>query len=159
MANVPRWYMARQAPRGCRAVGAARRAAHTCDVLRGCRPCARGTTPYCAVRFFHPCLFLFSLFVWKLNPRPSVLDEHTRLKMSSSLYLSPGNRLQGKGKDGLPFGCHIFLPGFEGDELARLVFSGTRSPLFPNSDELVAFWYDSRHSDYDEVDLASLPMV
>lgn len=88
-----------------------------------------------------------------------MLDDHTRLKVSSSLYLAPGNRLQGKGKDGFPFGCHIFLPGFEGDELARLVFSGTRSPLFPNSDELVAFWYDGRHSDYDEVDLASVPMV
>ena len=74
--------------------------------------------------------------------------------MSSSLYLAPGSHLQ---KGGLPLGCHIFLPGIEGDELARLVFSGARSPLFPDSDELVAFWYDSRHSDYDDVDLASMP--
>ena len=77
--------------------------------------------------------------------------------MSSSLFLAPSNRPQGKG--GLPFGCHLFLPGLEGDELARLVFSGARSPLFPDSDELVAFWYDSRHSDYDDVDLASMPAV
>jgi hypothetical protein len=77
--------------------------------------------------------------------------------MSSSLYLDPGSHLQSKGK--LPLGCHIFLPGIEGDELARLVFSGARSPLFPDSDELVAFWYDSRHSDYDDVDLASMPAV
>ena len=107
-----------------------------------------------------PCFYflsVFTLFVGILNPRPTVLDEHTKLKMPSSLYLAPGSRPQGKG--GLPFGCHIFLPGLEGDELARLVFSGARSPLFPNSDELVAFWYDSRHADYDEVDLASLPTV
>jgi len=31
--------------------------------------------------------------------------------------------------------------------------------LFPNSEELVAFWYDSRDSDYDDVDLASMPIV
>jgi hypothetical protein len=77
--------------------------------------------------------------------------------MSSSLYLAPTQRPQGKG--GFPVGCHIFLPGPEGDELARLVFSGARSPLFPNSEELVAFWYDSRDSDYDNVDLASMPIV
>ena len=88
--------------------------------------------------------------------RPSALDERTRFKRSSSLFLSPAHRLQGKG--GLPFGCHLSLPG-RGDELARLVFSGTRSPLFPNSDELVAFWYDGRLWDYDDVDLASTPIV
>ena len=77
--------------------------------------------------------------------------------MSSSLYLAPDGRPQGKG--GLPFGCHMFLPGLESDELARLVFSGVRSPLFPNSDELVGFWYDSRYADYDDVDLTSMPTV
>lgn len=71
--------------------------------------------------------------------------------------MTPANRLQGMGA--LPFGCHLFLPGPQGDELARLVFSGTRSPLFPNSDELVAFWYDGRHSDYDDVDCATMPIV
>ena len=89
--------------------------------------------------------------------RPSALDERTRFQTSSSLYPAPANRLQGKG--GVPSGCHLFLPGPQGDELARLVFSGTRSPLFPNSDELVAFWYDGRHWDYDEVDFASTPIV
>jgi hypothetical protein len=89
--------------------------------------------------------------------RPSALDEHTRFQTSSSLSLPPSHRLQGKG--GLPFGCHLFLPGPRSDELARLVFSGTRSPLFPNSDELVAFWYDGRLWDYDDVDLASTPIV
>ena len=88
--------------------------------------------------------------------RPSALDERTRFQRSSSLFL-PHTSLQGKG--GLPFGCHLFLPGPPGDELARLVFSGNRSPLFPNSDELVAFWYDGRLWDYDDVDLASMPIV
>jgi len=95
--------------------------------------------------------------VLRLIARPSTLDEHARLKMSSSLYLTPTQRPPGKG--GFPFGCHIFLPGPEGDELGRLVFSGARSPLFPNSEELVAFWYDGRESDYDDVDLASMPIV
>jgi hypothetical protein len=84
------------------------------------------------------------------------LDEHTKLKTSSSLY-APTNLPQGKGS--LPFGCHLFLPGPEGNELARLVFSGARSPLFPHSDEIVAFWYDSRHLDYDDIDFASTPTV
>jgi hypothetical protein len=84
--------------------------------------------------------------------RPSALDNHTERQQSSSLY-SLGD------KGGSSFGCHLFLPGPEGDELARLVFSGTRSPLFPDSDELVAFWYDSRHWEYDDVDLASLPAI
>jgi hypothetical protein len=53
----------------------------------------------------------------------------------------------------------MFLPGLESDELARLVFSGVRSPLFPNSDELVGFWYDNRYAEYDDVDLASMPTV
>jgi hypothetical protein len=39
-----------------------------------------------------------------------------------------------------------FPPGAPG-------FSGTRSPLFPNSDELVAFWYDGCVWDYDDADL------
>ena len=52
-------------------------------------------------------------------------------------FREPANRLQGKGD--VPFGCHLFLPGPQGDELARLEFSGTRSPLFSKSDELVAF--------------------
>ena len=89
--------------------------------------------------------------------RPSALDERTRFQRSSSLFPAPTHRLQGKG--GLPFGCHLFLPGPRDDELARLVFSGTRSPLFPNSDELVAFWYDGRLWDYDDVDLTSTPIV
>ena len=89
--------------------------------------------------------------------RPSDLGERTKFQRSSSLFPASTHRLQGKG--GLPFGCHLFLPGLRGDELARLVFSGTRSPLFPNSDELVAFWYDSRLWDYDDVDLTSMPIV
>ncbi len=97
------------------------------------------------------------LILSETGNRPSAFDERTRFQRSSSLYLPPTNRLQGIG--GLPFGCHLSLPGPPGDELARLVFSGTGSPLFPNNDELVAFWYDGRPWDYDDVDLASTPIV
>jgi hypothetical protein len=92
------------------------------------------------------------------NPpnRSSTLDEHTKLEKSSSLY--PPDRPLG-GKAGPSFGCHLFLPGLESDELARLVFSGTRSPLFPDVDELVAFWYDNRYAEYDDVDFESMPAV
>jgi hypothetical protein len=31
--------------------------------------------------------------------------------------------------------------------------------MFPDSDELIAFWYDGRHAEYDDVDLASIPVV
>ena len=96
-------------------------------------------------------------FMSESKNRPSALDERTRFQTSSSLFPAPRHRLQGNG--GLPFGCHLFLPGSRGDELARLVFSGTRSPLFPESDELVAFWYDGRLWDYDDVDLTSAPIV
>lgn len=93
----------------------------------------------------------------RLITRSSALDERTRFQRSSSLFPATTHRVQGKG--GLPFGCHLFLPGPRGDELARLVFSGTRSPLFPDSDELVAFWYDGRLWDYDDVDFTSTPIV
>ncbi|KAI0253763.1 hypothetical protein BJV78DRAFT_1280802 [Lactifluus subvellereus] len=93
--------------------------------------------------------------VLRMIARPSALDEHTRFNESSSLF--PPDRSLGKG--GPSFGCHLFLPGPEGDEIARPVFSGARSPLFPDSDELVAFWYDSRHLGYDDVDLASAPAI
>ncbi len=91
--------------------------------------------------------------------RPSVLDERVKRNESSSLYAGATDRRQDKGCGGGPFGCHLSLPGPVGDELARLVFSGSRSAIFPDSDELVAFWYDSRHAEYDDVDLASVPVV
>lgn len=31
--------------------------------------------------------------------------------------------------------------------------------MFPDSDELIAFWYDSRDAEYDDIDLASIPVV
>ncbi len=160
--------MAGPVPRRCRTVGTSRRAARGGHILRRCSACARSAPPYLTVSVsvqIHTCSFSkrkFRVGDWgsryrNVKNRPSVLDERTKIQRSSSLYLAPTNRLQGKG--GLPFGCHLFLPGPPGDELARLVFSGTRSPLFPNSDELVAFWYDGRVWDYDDVDLASTPIV
>jgi hypothetical protein len=96
--------------------------------------------------------------VLRLIARPSVVDERARRNESSSLCVATtADRRQDKGTR--RFGCHLSLPGPEGDELARLVFSGSRSARFPNSDELVAFWYDSRHAEYDDVDLASMPDV
>ncbi len=93
--------------------------------------------------------------------RPSLLDDRAKRNESSSLGASPPLvvRRQDKGNGSRPFGCHLSLPGPEGDELASLVFSDTRSAIFPDSDELIAFWYDSRHAEYDSVDLASIPFV
>lgn len=99
--------------------------------------------------------------VLRLVARPSMLDERAERNESSSLCAAAADRRQDKGSGGGggSFGCHLSLPGPEGDELARLVFSGTRSATFRDSDELVAFWYDGRHAEYDEVDLASTPVV
>jgi hypothetical protein len=89
--------------------------------------------------------------------RPSALDDHMKFQKSSTLY--PPDRTMMGYKGNIPFGCHLFLPGPEGDELARLVFSGVRSPLLPDADELVAFWYDSRHSGYDDIDFMTTPFI
>lgn len=97
--------------------------------------------------------------VLRLIARPSILDERAKRKESSALCAAVTDRQQDKRGGGSPFGCHLSLPGPEGDELARLVFSGTRSAMFPDSDELIAFWYDGRHAEYDDVDLASIPVV
>ena len=91
--------------------------------------------------------------------RPSILDDRAKRKESSALCAAVADRQLDKRDGGSPFGCHLSLPGPEGDELARLVFSGTKSAIFPDSDELIAFWYDSRHAEYDDVDLASMPVV
>ncbi|KAH9022449.1 hypothetical protein EDB84DRAFT_496531 [Lactarius hengduanensis] len=98
--------------------------------------------------------------VLRLIARPSVLDERTKRDESSSLCAAAAvDRRSDIGSGCRPFGCHLSLPRPEGDELARLVFSGSRSAIFPDSDELIAFWYDSRHAEYDDVDLASVPVV
>ena len=86
-----------------------------------------------------------------------MLDDRAKRNESSSLCATTADHRQDKGSN--PFGCHLYLPGPEGDELARLVFSSDRSAMFPDSDELVAFWYDGRHVEYDDVDLASIPVV
>ncbi|KAI0048588.1 hypothetical protein FA95DRAFT_1022715 [Auriscalpium vulgare] len=89
--------------------------------------------------------------VLKLIARPSDLD--TRMK-SSSLY-PPAEPF----KDSQPFGCHLILPEGQGYEIGRLAFSGAKSDIFPQDDELVAFWYDNRHWPYSEEELTDEPEI
>ncbi|KAA1476948.1 hypothetical protein DENSPDRAFT_844078 [Dentipellis sp. KUC8613] len=92
--------------------------------------------------------------VVKLLARPSELDDRRERELSSSLHSADS-------PDGAPaFGCHLHLAKWKCEfEVARLIYSGEKSALFPEDDELVGIWFDSRHWGYDDEELEEDPMI
>ncbi|TFY52681.1 hypothetical protein EVG20_g10446 [Dentipellis fragilis] len=97
---------------------------------------------------------LKALEVVKLLTRPSELDDRRERKLSSSLYSADST------EGAMAFGCHLHLDKWRCEfEVARLIYSGEKSALFPKDDELVGIWFDSRHWEYYDEEIEEDPMI
>ena len=71
---------------------------------------------------------------------PTAFDNCVKEKKPSSFF--PPSSLDPADGERHPFGCNLPLHPYGEYEVARLMFS-------PDEDEIVAFWYDTFHYEYE----------